>query len=106
MLVPNVPDLSMTMEAFQDTPMVNGTVYPYMDVQPQAYRFRILNAANDRMWNLQLYAASTIVDEHHDHQRRQRLHDVLRWSPSRPPRAIPRAWAPRPRPPSIPRRAP
>jgi FtsP/CotA-like multicopper oxidase with cupredoxin domain len=60
-LVPNVPDLSMTMEAFQDTPLVNGTVYPYLDVQPQAYRFRILNAADDRAMNLQLYVASTIV---------------------------------------------
>ena len=38
-----------TMEAFQDTPVVNGTAYPYMDVQPQAYRFRILNAADDRI---------------------------------------------------------
>ena len=61
LLVPNVPDLSMTMESFMDTPLVNGTVYPYMDVQPKAYRFRVLNAANDRMWNLQLYTASTIV---------------------------------------------
>jgi FtsP/CotA-like multicopper oxidase with cupredoxin domain len=56
-IVPNVPDLSMTMEAFHDTPLVNGTPYPYMEVQPKAYRFRILNAANDRMWNLQLYVA-------------------------------------------------
>jgi FtsP/CotA-like multicopper oxidase with cupredoxin domain len=60
-VVPGVPDLSMTMEAFQDTPVVNGTVYPYLDVQPQAYRFRILNAANDRFLNLQLYEVSSIV---------------------------------------------
>jgi len=57
MVYPNVPNLSMTMEAFQDTPIVNGTPYPYLDVQPKPYRFRILNAANDRMWNLQLYIA-------------------------------------------------
>ncbi|MBF0484853.1 MAG: multicopper oxidase domain-containing protein, partial [Candidatus Omnitrophica bacterium] len=56
-LVPNLPDLSMTMEAYHDTPLVNGTAYPYMNVDPKAYRFRILNAANDRMWNLQLYVA-------------------------------------------------
>jgi len=60
-VLPNLPDLSMTMEAYQDTPLVNGTLYPYFDVQPQAYRFRVLNASNDRMWNLQLYEASTIV---------------------------------------------
>ena len=27
-------------------------------VEPKAYRFRILNAANDRFWNLQLYVAA------------------------------------------------
>ena len=60
-LVPNLPDLSMTMEAYQDTPLVNGTAYPYMNVQPQAYRYRVLNAADDRAMNLQLYTASSIV---------------------------------------------
>jgi len=61
-LIPNVPNVSMTMESYQDTPLVNGTLYPFTDVQPQAYRFRILNGANDRFWNLQLYQASSIVD--------------------------------------------
>jgi len=61
LLEPNLPTPSMTMEAFHDTPMVNGTLYPYMEVDPTTYRFRILNAANDRMWNLQLYQASNIV---------------------------------------------
>jgi len=51
----------MTMEGYHDTPMVNGTAYPSLTVQPKAYRFRILNAANDRMWDLQLYQASNIV---------------------------------------------
>jgi len=46
-------------EAFMDTPIVNGTAYPYIDVQPQAYRLRILNACNDRMLNLQFYQAAT-----------------------------------------------
>lgn len=45
----------MVPEAFADTPLVNGTAYPYLQVQPQAYRFRILNASNDRAFNLQLY---------------------------------------------------
>src|SRR5665648_131099 len=34
-----------------------GTVYPYTNVQPKAYRLRILNASNDRMLNLQMYTA-------------------------------------------------
>ena len=59
---PNLPDLSMTMEAYLDTPVVNGAAYPTLTVDPKAYRFKILNASDDRMWNLQLYqAASSIV---------------------------------------------
>ena len=38
-----------------DTPLVNGTAYPYLKVTRKAYRFRILNACNDRFLNLQLY---------------------------------------------------
>ena len=58
---PGTPNPSMVPEGFMDTPLVNGTAYPTLTVQPKLYRFRILNAANDRMWNLQLYKATTIV---------------------------------------------
>jgi FtsP/CotA-like multicopper oxidase with cupredoxin domain len=54
---PNTPNPSMAMEAFMDTPLVNGTVYPYMVVEPKLYRLRVLNACNDRFVNLQLYRA-------------------------------------------------
>jgi FtsP/CotA-like multicopper oxidase with cupredoxin domain len=47
----------MGMEAFMDTPVVNGTAYPTLTVEPKSYRFRILNAANDRFFNLSLYQA-------------------------------------------------
>ncbi|WP_090790377.1 multicopper oxidase domain-containing protein [Paenibacillus sp. GP183] len=56
---PGVPNVSQVPEAFMDTPLVNGTAYPYLNIQPKAYRFRILNASNDRMWNLQLYKAKS-----------------------------------------------
>ena len=47
-------------EAFMDTPLVNGTAYPYVEGRSRkAYRFRILNACNDRFWNLQLYYAKS-----------------------------------------------
>jgi len=55
--IPGTPTPSMAMEAFMDTPVVNGTAYPYLEVDPKAYRLRILNAANDRFFNLQLYLA-------------------------------------------------
>lgn len=56
-LMPGVPYVSMGMESFNDTPMVNGTAYPTLTLEPKAYRFRILNAANDRFFNLSIYKA-------------------------------------------------
>lgn len=50
-----LPDPSIIPEMFGDTMLVNGTVYPYLEVQPRRYRFRILNACNARFLNLQLY---------------------------------------------------
>jgi len=57
-LRPGNPNPSIPGESFLDTPLVNGTAYPYLEVEPKAYRFRVLNAANDRMFNLQLYVAA------------------------------------------------
>ncbi|TEB06985.1 Spore coat protein A [Pelotomaculum schinkii] len=56
-MIPAMPFPSMPGEAFMDTPIVNGTAYPYLEVEPKAYRFRILNAADDRFFNLQMYVA-------------------------------------------------
>jgi len=35
-------------EVYGDAMLVNGTLTPYLDVEPRAYRFRMLNAANSR----------------------------------------------------------
>jgi FtsP/CotA-like multicopper oxidase with cupredoxin domain len=56
-LIPATPNVSVGMEAFNDTPIVNGTAYPKTTVDPKAYRYRVLNAANDRFWNLSWYVA-------------------------------------------------
>ncbi len=55
--MPATPNPSMGMEAYNDTPLVNGTAYPKVTLQPKSYRLRILNAANDRFFNLQMYLA-------------------------------------------------
>lgn len=55
---PGIDNPSIVPEAFMDTPVINGTAYPYLNVEPKAYRLRILNAANDRTLNLQLYQAA------------------------------------------------
>jgi len=58
---PITPNPSGTPESFMDTPLVNGKAYPVLHVAPEAYRFRILSAGNDRSWNLQLYVADATV---------------------------------------------
>jgi FtsP/CotA-like multicopper oxidase with cupredoxin domain len=55
-----LPEPSMVPEAFMDTTIVNGKAYPYVDVQPMPYRFRILNASNDRSLNLSLFVAEPL----------------------------------------------
>jgi spore coat protein A len=41
-------------EAFGEAMMVNGKLFPHLDVEPRAYRFRILNASNGRFFNFGL----------------------------------------------------
>jgi len=55
--IPGTPLISAGMEQFNDTPIVNGVAYPEVTLQPQTYRLRILNAANDRSFNFQWYIA-------------------------------------------------
>ena len=56
--IPGTPNPSLVPEAFMDTPVVNGKAYPTLTVDPTKYQFRILNAANDRFWNLSLFVAA------------------------------------------------
>ncbi len=58
---PITPNPSGTPESFMDTPLVNGKAYPVLHVAPEAYRFQILSAGNDRSWNLQFYVADPTV---------------------------------------------
>ncbi len=41
-------------EFFGDTALVNGKVWPFLEVEPRKYRFRILNGCNARFLNLSL----------------------------------------------------
>jgi spore coat protein A len=41
-------------EVFGNVMLVNGKAFPYLDVEPRKYRFRVLNAANGRFFNLSL----------------------------------------------------
>jgi spore coat protein A len=51
------PDPSVVPEFFGDTILVNGTAYPYLEVEQRQYRFRLLNACNARFLNPRLVYA-------------------------------------------------
>ncbi len=50
---PRVPPIWLP-EFFGDTVLVNGKVWPFLEVEPRKYRFRVLNASNARFYNLLL----------------------------------------------------
>ena len=47
-----------TPEFFGDTAVVNGAIWPRLQVEPRLYRFRILNGANSRFFRLQFPSTS------------------------------------------------
>jgi spore coat protein A, manganese oxidase len=53
---PRVPPVWIP-EFFGDTVLVNGKVWPVLEVEPRKYRFRILNASNARFYHLTLNEA-------------------------------------------------
>jgi len=52
--VSGMPDAPWVPEAFGEAMLVNGKMFPYLDVEPRAYRFRMLNAANGRFFHFSL----------------------------------------------------
>lgn len=50
----NLPNPSIVPFFLGDTILVNGKVWPYLEVEPRKYRFRILNASNTRAYQLYL----------------------------------------------------
>ena len=52
-----LPSVSCIPEFFGDTILVNGTVAPFLEVEPRQYRFRMLNGCNARFLNPRLLYA-------------------------------------------------
>lgn len=48
-----------TPEAFLDTNVVNGKVWPFLDVEPRRYRFVVVEGANSRAYSLSLFDSSS-----------------------------------------------
>ena len=47
-----IPGVTWIGEYFGDTMLVNGKIWPFLNVEPRMYRFRILNGCNARILNL------------------------------------------------------
>jgi spore coat protein A, manganese oxidase len=48
------PERPWVPEVFGEAHLVNGKLFPYLDVEPRKYRFRVLNGANGRFYWLSL----------------------------------------------------
>lgn len=46
------PGAPWVPELFGDAILVNGTLFPYLEVEPRKYRLRVLNASNARFYHL------------------------------------------------------
>lgn len=51
---PNHPDPTVLPEMYGDMILVNGKVWPVLDVEPRKYRFRVLNASDSRFYHVAL----------------------------------------------------
>ena len=56
-----LPSPTIIPESFGDTAVINGTAFPYVELPPDAVRFRVLSVGNDRVFNLQLYQAKPLT---------------------------------------------
>jgi spore coat protein A, manganese oxidase len=48
------PHAPWVPEVFGNAILVNGKLFPYLDVEPRKYRFRVLNGSNARIYHLSL----------------------------------------------------
>ena len=55
------PESAWIPEFSADGILVNGKIRPYLEVEPRLYRFRMLNVANSRFFNLSLSNGQAMV---------------------------------------------
>lgn len=53
------PDSPWVPEVFGNAVLVNGALFPYLDVEQRRYRFRVLNGSNSRFYHLTLSNGQT-----------------------------------------------
>ena len=55
------PDAPWVSEYYGSAILVNGRIFPYLEVQPRKYRFRLLNSSNGSFYRLSLSADATVT---------------------------------------------
>ena len=60
-LDPNTPEPSILTEFLGNTILVNGEAWPFANVEPRKYRFRLLNGSDSRFYKLFLSSGQTIT---------------------------------------------
>ena len=58
----DIPGATWIGEYFGDTMLVNGKVWPFLDVEPRMYRFRVLNGCNARILTLDIGGPNVLAD--------------------------------------------
>jgi spore coat protein A len=60
------PDAPWVSEYYGSAILVNGKIFPYLDVEPRKYRFRLLNASNGSFYRLSFSADASVTSESFD----------------------------------------
>ena len=55
------PDAPWVSEYYGSAILVNGRIFPYLEVQPRKYRFRLLNSSNGSFYRLSFSADATVT---------------------------------------------
>ncbi len=55
------PEHPWVPEVFGDVMIANGKAFPFLDVEPRKYRFRVLNASNGRFFHLSLSNGQKLI---------------------------------------------
>ncbi|WP_442598541.1 multicopper oxidase family protein [Neobacillus sp. D3-1R] len=56
-----LPNPSVVPEFFGNTILVNGKVWPYLEVEPRKYRFRVVNGSNSRFYRMRLSSGQNFI---------------------------------------------
>jgi spore coat protein A, manganese oxidase len=62
-IITPLPPIAEVPEFFADTALINGAPYPTLNVTEGAFRFRLLNGSQARVWHLNLYEEGSTPGE-------------------------------------------